>query len=153
MESPQTCTNSVSNSVERLRLRSVWFQWYRVCTYCSYLTENLPFYLTFNQEQGRFVLKTSKKRKTVWLIFQLVGARIFWSELLHAVKKIPLSHNSPLYFDLLSLLGWISVDYPFKYKWFVQTTLVQEFFDELQDSPLLRISSPRVKHVSPAWSY
>ena len=153
MESPQIFTIYNANSVARLRLRSIWFQFYSVCTSCSYLAQNLPFYLTFIKDQGRFIVKTSRVRKIIWLLFQLVGARIFWSEFVQAVMKIRSSHNSLLYFDLLSLLGWISVDYPFKYKWFFQTGLVQEFFDELQDSPLLQISSPRIKYVSAACSY
>ena len=155
METQQANTSlssySMHSQMVRQRLRSIWFQWYSVCTSCRYLTQNLPFYLTFSKEQGRFIVKTSKIRKTIWLCFQFVGARIFWSEFVQAVMIICSSHNSPLYFDLLTLLGWMSVDYPFEYKWFVQTSLVQEFFDELQDSPLLRISSPRIKYVSVTW--
>ena len=58
------------------------------------------------------------------------------------------SHNDLQYFDLLFLLGRSAYDFPFMYLLFFMMHLVQEFFDELQDSALLKISSPKTVFVS-----
>ena len=79
--------------------------------------------------------------QAIWLFFQAIGAAIFWQEVAESVTSIRKSHDSLSYFDLLEIAGYICFDYPFKYVWLFQTQRIQEFFDQLQDSPVLKISS------------
>ena len=91
--------------------------------------------------------------QVLWAALHLTGLLAFCTEIVEEVGVIRSSHDDLKYFDLLHSVGWIAYDYPFIYLMLVRTHLVQEFFDELQDSPLLQVSSPRKPIVSQCFAF
>ena len=58
------------------------------------------------------------------------------------------SHDVANYFDLAIILGFFAFDFPFKYKWFYRMEAIEQFFEELQASPLLKVASRASKWVA-----
>ena len=80
--------------------------------------------------------------QALWLVLQLTSTVILVQETWNSIAEIRKSHQLHLYFDLITVFGFFVLEYPYKSRWYFRPHLFQEFFDELQDSPLY-------EHVAP----
>ncbi|CAG7723239.1 unnamed protein product [Allacma fusca] len=138
---------------EELRLRKLrcdcgWFQYLKVMSFYVSNTFAVPWRFCFQKDTQTFHIASPRYQKYIWIFAQLVSLTVARYRLYNAVHIARTSKNDTFaYFDLCSMFGIYAFEFACKGIWWFKRAGFQDFVDEVQNSPLLKIASHTSRRV------
>ncbi|CAG7730847.1 unnamed protein product, partial [Allacma fusca] len=132
----------INNSLQNQLLNCGWFQYLQVVSFFASNTFVVPWRLCLDKNTQTFRVTSPGYQKLIWIILHIMGLIVTKYRILDAVTYVQTAKSDTFrYFDFGSLIGIYVFDFSLKFIWWKNRGVFQEFLDEMQTSPLLKVSS------------